>query len=271
MAGNYADIQTDKELMSLENRLREVYQHAYTELGAMLDHYLESFEKEDSRMRDLVNAKAISRHDYILWRQNHIGIGQRWTALRADIAHRITNVNEIASKYINDVTPNIYAMNANYEAFTIEQRIPTIMLDGGIEAPTSFTLVRESTVRNLAIGYNQTEFRVTSIDPQRDYEWNTKKIQNALMSGILQGRGMTSIAEAFYSVMGNNYKAAVRNARTAITSAQNAGKQHTMTEATNMGIECKNSGLPRWTCGLVILTLGLMEKPLERTIISRMV
>ena len=69
--------------------------------------------------------------------------------------------------------------------------------------------------------------------------WNEQKVQSAVMQGLLQGEPMDKIANRLQQVTEMNANSAIRNARTAVTGAENAGRQDTYAEATAKGIKLK--------------------------------
>ncbi len=75
-----------------------------------------------------------------------------------------------------------------------------------------------------------------TVNKVRDYAWNRKKIQQALTSGIVQGKSIPKIAKDFYQVMGSNKKSA-------IISAQNGGRQRGFEQAHDNGIKFKKEWL----------------------------
>lgn len=229
----YSDEQTERELARLEKSIQREYKHAYKELKKKTDDYFANFAVRDARMKaDLESGKYpipagyTSDQYYKIWRQNQLGRGKRWEKMRDDMAKRIGKSNQIAASYINDTTPGIYSLNHNYEAYQIES------ITGA-----SFDIYNEQTVKQLIKGENHTEFRTVSVNPVRDYKWNTQKINTALTSGILQGKSIKNLTDSFMEVMQNNRKAAIRNARTAVTSAQNSGRQECYNRAVEKGIE----------------------------------
>ena len=102
----------------------------------------------------------------------------------------------------------------------------------------------EQTVKNMITeNGNYTEFRTLRVDPKRDYLWNTKQIQSAVTSGILQGKGIKDLTDSFMTVMQRNRNAAIRNARTAYTSAQNGGRMASLRQAKAQGINVRKQWL----------------------------
>ncbi len=75
------------------------------------------------------------------------------------------------------------------------------------------------------------------INEKKDVVWNKKKLNNALTSAIVQGKTLKELADSFQHVTDMNRNSAIRNARTAMTGAQNGGRQKTFNDAASMGIE----------------------------------
>lgn len=154
------------------------------------------------------------------------------SSLINDYARKATEANQTASEYINSKTPEIFAYNHNFTEYEFEK-------NSGI----SFSIIDKNVVKELAIGRNHSEFRTLSVDKKATYNWNKEKIQRELTAGIIQGKSIPKIANDFYKVMGSNKKASVRNARTAVTSAQNGGRQQGFNQAQALGINFKKKWL----------------------------
>lgn len=239
-----SDSYADSELERLEKKIAKEYRKAAKDLRKKTKDYYAKFKVRDKKMKTGLMDGSITpppgetvESYYQKWRLNQIGRGERWEALRDQTAKRATQANQIAASYINDTLPGVYAFNANYEAYTI---------DMVAQDDIAWTLVDESTVKNLMMEQNHSEFRTVQVNPKRDYKWNKKRIQSELLSGILQGESIDELAKRYLNVMGGNCTAAIRNARTSVTSAQNGGRFSTMKQAKTMGIELKKE----WICTL---------------------
>lgn len=223
---DYAEKQTDIEVAKIESHLKSVYNKTANELQEKANKYFDDFAERYEKEHNAFLQGKYTAQEFKLWYYTQVGRGEHWQTLKTDAALKMTEINQQAAAYINSKTPGVYALNANFTAYEIEK-------GSGI----AFNLVNEDTVRELALSKNHSEFRVLSVNPKRDYEWNQKRIQNELLSGILQGKSIDKLADGFLNVMGSNRGAAIRNARTAVTSAQNGGRQHTFDTAEQMGIE----------------------------------
>jgi len=231
---------TDKELAALEKRIATVYKEAAEELQNTIDTYFESFAKRDEKAKamigTIVNGKVYTEQDYKLWRLAQIGRGKRFEALRDKIADRMKNASDVSMSYLNDTTPGIYSLNRNYAAYTIEQ----------IAGNVGFTLWDEQTVKRLIV--EQPDLmpyysKARALQRGFDIVKSKRKITAQVTSAILQGESIKHIADRLQKhIPDMNRDSAIRSARTAVTSAQNAGRQDSFEAAAKMGIKVRK----RW-------------------------
>ena len=234
----YSDNWTDKELESLERRIAQVFKEAEKDLDKEVKEYFAKFKLRDKEMQALVDAGEMTQADYQQWRLTQMGRGQRFEALRDKVAERYTQANEVANAYVNDMTPSIYSLNRNYEAYTIEKAVGSC----------GFTLWDESTVRRLLV--EQPDL-MPYYPPSRalnrgiDLEYGKSQITKNVTSGVIRGLSPGKIAnELLANISGMNRDSAVRAARTGITAAQNAGRMDSYVAAEKMGIQIKR----KWVC-----------------------
>ena len=229
-----ADSWTDEELIKIENHLRAEFKSAQKEIKAKSEAYFEKFFKMDKIKAKQVEDGTLSQEEYNQWRHNKIMYGEHWHNLVDQITKELLNVNKTALDYINGKVPQIYAVNFNSIAEVIE--------NSPVEG-YSFELVNADTVKNLE---GQEDIMLPppkDIDAIKDIAWNAKKVNSVVMQGILQGSNMKEIADKLaVAVCESNEKAAIRNARTMVTAAENSGRQSGMNRAEASGIIFKK----RW-------------------------
>lgn len=228
---------TDDELKKLELRIARLYREAADELQETIDSYFEQFKKRDEEMKALIgtvqNGKEWTEQDYKLWRLNQIGRGRRYEALREKIAQRMTNAHVTAIAYVNDATPGIYSLNRNYAAYTIER----------VAGNVDFTLWDEQTVRRLIV--EQPDLmpyypKAAAVRRGIDLEYGKKQITKCVTSSVLQGKSIKGISDDLQRYIPTMSRdSAIRTARTAVTGAQNAGRQDSYNAAEKMGIRLK--------------------------------
>lgn len=229
---------TDKELAKLERRIAKLYREAGKELQATIDAYFEQFKQRDEEIKALIgtvqNGKEWTEADYKQWRLNQIGRGERFKALRDKVAQRMTDANAVAVAYTNDATPGIYSLNRNYAAYTIER----------VSGNVGFDLWDEQTVKRLIV---EQPNLMPYYPPKRalkrgiDLAYGKKQITKNVTSSILQGKSIKGMTDDLQRCLPNmNRDSAIRTARTAVTSAENAGRMDSYAAAKKMGINvCK--------------------------------
>lgn len=228
---------TDKELDALERRIHRVYSDANKEMTATIADYFEKLKARDAAQKALLDEGKITEEQYKQWRLAQIGRGKRFEALRDDLAERIYSANTVVQSYVNDATPGIYSLNRNYTAYTIEK----------VAGNVGFTLFDEQTVKRLVIEQPNLmpNYPVArAVKRGIDLAYSKQQITASVTSGILQGKPIAKIADDLQGrIDGMERASAIRAARTAVTGAQNAGRQDSYIAAEKMGIKMKREWL----------------------------
>ena len=219
-----AHYQTDLKLEEMEKRLSAIYSRVEKEIQKTADEYFSKFAKQDEAKRKLLEQGKITEDEYKKWRKGKVMYGKRFTEMKEQCAKQLLNVNQTALAYVNGELPEVYAINYNALAGSVDGV-------GGY----SFTLVDADTVRNLAVT-DTSLLPYKKIDPAKDIPWNMKKINAETLQGILQGESMDKIAKRLRNVQEMNRTQAIRSARTIVTGAENKGRQDSYARAEADGI-----------------------------------
>ena len=174
--------QTDKMLDQMEEHLSAIYSEAQKDIQKKADEYFDKFKKADAEKLKLVEQGKLTEKEYKQWRQNKLMYGKRFTDMKENIAKQLLNVNQTATAYINGQLPEVYALNYNALADTVDGV-------GGY----SFTLLDADTVKHLATT-DKSLLPLRELDPTKDIPWNMKKINGQVLQGIIQGE--SNIPEA---------------------------------------------------------------------------
>lgn len=225
---DYAYKMNDARLRRLELRLAAEYRTAYKELKKKADDYFIKFKKDDALKRAQVKQGLLSQKDYSDWRFNRMLHTKRYNQMVANAAADLTHVNQIAANMINHELPSVYSLGHNWTGYKISQ-------DLNIRIP--WEIYDRNTVERLILEDPALLPFNPKLDIPKDLRWNTQKINSALFQGIVQGESIDKIADRLQKVTNMNRVSAVRNARTAFTGAENAGRQRGYEQAESMGIE----------------------------------
>ena len=224
---------TDEKLEEMEKRLSAIYSRAEKEIGELWKEYLvesqaeiDELQKAYELSKESGDAKEIRKAGKKLSKakRERTLMDKRFKDLTETTATQLANVNKTALAYVNGQLPEVYSINYN----ALSQYVDGV---GGY----SFTLVDADTVKNLATTDNSL-LPYKQLDEKTDIRWNVKKMNAEVLQGILQGEPMGKIANRLSKVTGMNETAAIRNARTMVTGAENKGRQDSYARAEADGI-----------------------------------
>ena len=225
---------TDEALEALEKRLYDEYEQAAKETQEKLDKYMKKFATKDAIWKKSVEAGLKTQEEYDKWRLQAIAAGDRWEKMKDRIVADQLHVNQIAREIMDNEMPSIFELNANFALYQVEH-------DAQID--TSLTLYNREAVGKILRDDPDLLLppgrRVSQqIQEGKAKRWERQKIQSVMTQGILQGESIPKLASRLASaVADSDYKAAVRNARTMATNAQNAGRYDAYNRLTNNGVE----------------------------------
>lgn len=212
---------TDKELELLEKRLHAKYSRAYEELNESWQHYMGQHRAQIQPLYERMQAlKHGDRTEYLAAKREyqramreHTLKNRHYIRVRDSLAHGLANLDQAAKDLINGKLPAIYSVNFN-------------QLAGQLPSGYAYGLITPQTVRGLVMG---------QMDFASAVAWNQQLMNSEVLQGILQGESMDKIAARFQRVLGMNETAALRDARTAVTYAENKGRLDSYYEAQAKG------------------------------------
>lgn len=225
---------TDERLEALEKRLYDEYEQAAKETQEKLDKYMKKFATKDAIWKKSVEAGLKTQEEYDKWRLQAIAAGDLWEKMKDRIVADQLHVNQIAREIMDNEMPSIFELNANFALYQVEH-------DAQID--TSLTLYNREAVGKILRDDPDLLLppgrRVSQqIQEGKAKRWERQKVQSVMTQGILQGESIPKLASRLAStVADSDYKAAVRNARTMATNAQNAGRYDAYNRLTNNGVE----------------------------------
>lgn len=223
-----AHIETDYILYyDIIPELESLYGQAYYEMEEIAENYLKWFVEADAEKRKAFENGTITKEEYKNWRINKMLTGRRYYAMLETLSDNLANVNNIAYNVINGYMPEVYAINGNFTAYTIEHNLCI---------NTAFTIYNEQTIERI-IRDKPNLLPIINLNIPKDKLWNKQNINSAIMQSIVLGENLDDTAKRIAYVTDTNQTSALRNAATAITSAQNGGRDDMYKRAQSMGIE----------------------------------
>lgn len=226
----------DEEIRRLAKRLHAAYGKAYREMARKAKADLERQAEADAAMVVKVRAGEMTADQLAAWRRGRAADATWYAQMVAELAREMGLCDEQAAAIVNGASPAVYAENANFGAFQVEQ---------AADVDTSWTLVDADTVAWLVRDHPDLLPRV-SPEPSKAEAWARKKITSAITQSVLMGESVPAASRRLRSVVDMDERAATRAARTALTGAENAGRVSSYDRARGMGIDVR----ARWMATL---------------------
>lgn len=220
----------DQAQAALEARMERIYRQAQEDIVKKLDAHTKRMNAKDKVKRAQLTSGEITEEQYNKWLNGQVFAGKLWRDKVDSIAATLLRANQHANAAIEGEKRAVFGQNASFQAFGLEK---TASMD------LSFTIYDSATVTRLLREQPQL-LPQREVDAKKDQVWNRHKIANVITQGTIQGESVPKIAKRLSEVLpDSNKKAMTRYARTAMTSAQNAGRIEVMHESQKMGIKVK--------------------------------
>ena len=233
---DYGTRQTDLAVKRAEWRLSRVYSQAQRDMAEKLKAWQEGHERREKRYRQMVDDGKMSQKDFDAWMRGQVFQGKQWQAKKEQIDNILLNADKAAQNLIDHGKLGMFAEGANHTMYEVEQVT-------GIE--TEFAMYDENTVARLIKSDPQMLPKARQgVKKDKAISYYNKLMNSAITQGIVQGETIPQIAKRIVDKTGeSSYASAVRNARTAYTGAQNAGRMEGLHQAQRLGINVKKKWL----------------------------
>lgn len=232
----------EKQAQELQEKLQLTYADAIDGMTSRIETSLKEFAAEDAKWRADVAAGKKDAKAYEAWRKGQASHNDRLKALKQALTQDLTAADEMAMAYVNQVPAGVYAEGVNFATYEIEH---------GAKANTSFTLYNKNTVMEL-VANEPGLLPQAAFDKAKDTAWNSRHVTSAVTQAVLQGQTIPQLATSIAGIAAMDRRAAMKAARTAMTSAHSLGKLKGYERAADMGIDVEK----QWLAALDSRTRG---------------
>ena len=225
---DYGHQYADKKISAVDRELKKTYRTAQKQLKEKLADFEKQFARKNKEKKKKLDAGEITQDEYRDWMTGQVFVRSRWQEQQRMINAVLLDHNRQAMNIVQNSTFDVFAENYNYNAYLAEMKMVG-----------TFNLYNAEAVARLILG-DPKLLPEWDIDKKKDYTWNQQKVNNILRQSIIQGKGIDEITQDLADGLATkNYNRMRLFARTAITEAENAGRQQQMNDAAAMGIEVK--------------------------------
>lgn len=245
VAKSHAEAQAElleRQAQELQEKLQLTYTDAIDGMVARIEASLKEFAADDAKWQADVAAGKKDAKAHEAWRKDQALHNDRLKALEKALTQDLTVADRMAMAYVNQVPAGVYAEGMNFATYEIEH---------GAKVNTSFTLYDRNTV--MALVANEPDLLPqAAFDKAKDTAWNSRHVTSAVTRAVLQGRTVPQLAASIAGIAAMDQRAAMKAARTAMTSAHSLGKLKGYERAAGMGIDVKK----QWLAALDSRTRG---------------
>lgn len=232
----------EKQAQELQEKLQLTYADAIDGMTSRIEASLEEFAADDAKWQADVAAGKKDAKAYRAWRKDQALHNDQLKTLKKALTQDLTAADKMAMAYVNQVPAGVYAEGMNFATYEIEH---------GAKANTSFTLYGKNTVMEL-VANEPDLLPQAAFDKAKDSAWNSRHVTSAVTQAVLQGQTVPQLAASIAGIAAMDQRAAMKAARTAITSAHSLGKLKGYERAADMGIDVKK----QWLAALDSRTRG---------------
>lgn len=219
----------DKELIYLEERISALYEEASHDVTEEYERFWESYQLEYENRLAMVESGEITDDAFQNWCRHQIFRGDRYRALIRELTDVLTNADVAAMAAVNEQLP--YTLAESYDF------ISSLGFEAADRAGISMGTFQIYNADSVQAIIRDNPDLLPVVDLPEDELWNRNHINNEITQGIIQGNSMQQVARRLQNVAAMDNRAAIRNARTAMTAAENLGR-------TESARRLKQKGLP---------------------------
>ena len=220
----------DEELEQLEERLTALYANATNDIKAELTDFMAKYETEYESKRQQVEAGSLSEDEFSAWNRTQILHQTSYSKAVETMTNTLVNTDVAAMAAVNGELPKVVAQSYDYIT-----ALGAKAAEGTGLTTETFQIYNADTIQAL-IKDNPDLMPEPRVDIPEDQRWNKDRINRELTQGIVKGESIPKIADRLAKVTTMDKNAAIRNARTAYTSAENLGRSQAADDLKAQGI-----------------------------------
>ena len=225
---DYMSRKCDEQLEQLENKLTALYTDTKINITKQYNKWAEKYEKKYLSQLDKLSSGEITQKEFADWANRKMLKNKAYQSMLASITETLVNTDIVAMSVINNTLPSVIAQSYNFV-----QSLGFAAADKAGLSVGTFQIYNARTVQAL-IKKNPDILKY--VNKTEDYRWNKDRINREITRGIIQGKSIPDIAKNLRSVSNMDENSAIRNARTAMTGAENYGRNEAVHDLQDKGV-----------------------------------
>ena len=218
----------DKELERIEKDISSLYSNAAKEVNAELAKFTESYEKQLVAKQAELDAGDITKTEYQVWVQKQMLQTDRYKATVDHMTDILVKSDKAAMAVVNGKLPTVVAESYNFSQ--------ALGFEAANKAGLSVGTFQVYNAKSVEKIIRDNPKLLKEVDVPEDKKWNQEHINREITTGLLKGESIPKVSERLQRVTTMDKNAATRNARTAMTAAENVGRNESAEELKAKGI-----------------------------------
>lgn len=219
-------LETERQLMTLENKIRREYSAKWRLIYKKSKKYLDKIEKQYDEKKKQLDDGRLSKDEFILWYKNLFDSDEKWQKTEEYIASLISDAEDSSVALINALSPRVF----------VKAWENNIYGNVGSERKWIEDLLRDNNAKEILKSLPDALYRINVINKEKAIAWNKRMIDKAVLQANTRRIEPSKILDGIQHTLQSSMAAAIRNAKTTISSANNSAKQELCNLAAKRGI-----------------------------------
>ena len=215
----------------LETIITALYSNAWQQIAVKYAEFMADYEKKRQKMWQQVEDGTLTEAEYQNWCNRQILSTKAYKLSLLGLTNILVNTDVAAMAIVSDNLPYIVA-----ESFNFVESLGFAAADAAGMSVGTFEIYN---VKSVQILLRDNPNLLPAVDIPVDFEFNKQKINNVITGSIINGDDIPTTAKKLQNVTGMDESAAVRNARTAMTAAENMGRSESYDDLKAKGLPVK--------------------------------
>lgn len=218
----------DDELEQLEERLTALYANATNDVLSDYKKWMDRYEDKYIEMSEQLEAGEITESEFKEWVNRRMVDNKLFTETVNSMTDVLVNTDMVAMALVNDELPLIIAQSYNF--------VQSLGFAAADEAGLSVGTFQIYNARTVQALIKDNPDILKYFNQEEDYRYNKDRVNNAITHSILNGDSIQKTANRLQGVSSMDENSAIRAARTAMTAAENFGRNEGFHDLKEKGI-----------------------------------
>lgn len=218
----------DEELERLEERLTALYANTANEVKAEFTAFMAKYKADIDSMTQQLAAEEITADEYANWVRRHVIQTAEYRRTVETLTNMLVNTDVLAMALVNAELPLVIAQSYDF--------VTSLGFKAADEAGITVGTFQVYNAESVQKIIKDNPELLKEVYKEKDYSWNRDRINNEITHSLVRGDSIQQAADRLQNVSNMDKNAAIRNARTAMTAAENIGRTEAAEDIREQGV-----------------------------------